>query len=175
MHAYAAGAPSSTRSQAVSAQSTAPRAASQVPGPIGVIVSNAKFPARADADAASERLVRADETGVREDVRDDAVLARVVRVAGRDPELPRVREEADELGVVDGEERLVAVRLRLDHRRARSASASRIASARSGTSSAGYGRPIHTSPPGSCERCASLHTTGICSATAASLPRLRRG
>ena len=42
--AYAAGAPSSTRSAAVSAASTAPRAASHVPGPIGVIVSNAKCP-----------------------------------------------------------------------------------------------------------------------------------
>ena len=47
-HAYAAGAPPSTRSAAVTAASTAARAASQVPGPISVIVSYAKRPALAE-------------------------------------------------------------------------------------------------------------------------------
>ena len=62
--------------------------------------------------------MRPDETHVREDVRHDVVLSRVVRVARRDPQRPGFREEADQLGVVDGEERVVRVRLRLDHGRA---------------------------------------------------------
>jgi hypothetical protein len=41
-------APASTRSAAVTAVSTAARAASQVPGPISVIVSDAKRPALAE-------------------------------------------------------------------------------------------------------------------------------
>ncbi len=47
--AYAAGMPSATRSAAVSAASATALAASQVPGPIRVIVSMANIPVRAEA------------------------------------------------------------------------------------------------------------------------------
>jgi hypothetical protein len=53
VHAYAAGSPASTSSAAVSAASAPPRAAGQVPAPIGVIVSNAKDPVRAQVATGS--------------------------------------------------------------------------------------------------------------------------
>ena len=52
-HAYAAPAPPATRSAAVSAASAAARAASQVPGPISVIVSKQCAPVRAQVAAGS--------------------------------------------------------------------------------------------------------------------------
>ena len=51
-----------------------------------------------------------------------------------------------------------------------SASAARIRSARSGSSVPGVRTPTQISPPGSCRRCRSLHTTGIASPTARAYP-----
>src|SRR5215210_8158419 len=51
----------------------------------------------------------------------------------------------------------------------RSSSAARMRSARSGSSVPGVLTPTQISPPGSCRRCRSLHTTGMASPTGASL------
>ena len=66
---------------------------------------------------------------------------------------------------MDGENGIVGVPLRLDLRAPASTSASRIASARSGTSSAGRLTPTQVSSRTSCNRCASVQTSGMPSAT----------
>ena len=116
MHAYAIGVPLATRSDAVSATSTAARAAVHVPTPMGVIVSNAYSPARAAIASGTDWLLAGEQPGVREEVGNDAVLAGIVGVPGGLPEAPRLSEVGDEPLVVDGMERRIVVRLGLDDR-----------------------------------------------------------
>jgi hypothetical protein len=89
-----------------------------------------------------------EQPGVREDVRDDSILAGIVWVTGSLPSVPRVAEKRDQRLVVNAPQRLVGMLVGLDEARTCTASASRIASARWGTSSPGKRMPIQTSPPG---------------------------
>ena len=78
-------------------------------------MSKQKLPVRAATEVARSGSYGADETGVREDVPDDVVLSRVVGVAGGDPAVPGLTEEVHECGVVHREQRLVLVRVGIDH------------------------------------------------------------
>ena len=127
----------------MSAASAAARAASQVPGPISVIVSKQNAPGRAQVAAGTSGSSGVDQARVREDVRHDPVLAGVVRAARPPPSRCQARgEEGEQRRVVHGLDRRVVVRRR--SRRPvppRRSSASRIASARAGTSVAGVLTP----------------------------------
>ena len=97
---------------------------------------------------------------VREDVRDDAVLAGSSGRPAAAQSSQAVRRNSTSRRIVHREQRRVVVRLGRDLGRAES-SAARIASARAGTSVAGVARPTQISAPGSCRRQSSLQTNGI--------------
>ena len=132
----------------MSAQSTAARAASQVPGPMSVIVSKQNAPGRAHGAAGTSGSTPSKQPGVREDVRHDPVLSRDPRASpAAAHSLPGRAQERHERFVVDGEEVLVGVRLGRDEVRAGSGERScGSRSARAGTSVAGVRTPTQISP-----------------------------
>ena len=135
----------------MSAASAPARAASHVPGPIGVIVSKANAPVRAQVATGDRGRVRAEQPGVREEVRDDLRLAGVVGEPGGLPVVVRAGEEVEQRAVVDRLERGVRLRGAPRRRDARPRSSSaRIASARAGSSTAGVRTPSQISALGSC-------------------------
>ena len=162
-HAYAARAPAATRSAAVSAASTAPRAASHVPGPIERhrVVGEV---ARARPGGRGRSRSRAEQPCVREDVRDDAALAGVVAAGPRRPTLPRAdrgRRRAPRSWTASSASSSCGSAATT--RAPAPPSAARIASARAGTSSPGVATPTQTSAPGSWSGGARSQTIGIAS------------
>ena len=76
------------------------------------------------------------------------------------PSAPGSAQEVDEPGVVNGEERVVSVRLGVDDRCAGILELGTDAIGPRGSSSASIATPIQTAVVGACSRCASLHVTG---------------
>ena len=121
----------------------------------------------------SERLEHADQSRMGRDVRNDPVLPVVGRVPALVPALPSRAEEIDEPHVVYGERaRRPACACAATTAAPAPTSASRMRTARSGTSSPGTGTPIHTSPPGSCRRHGRSRRPARRAASPASLSRL---
>ena len=111
------------------------------------------------------QLDPAEQSGRGEEVTDDVVLPRVVGEPGRVPALPRGAQEFDEPGVVNSEDRGVAVRPGVDHPRVGVLQLGADGSARAGSSSASIATPIQTADEGAAADGPSLQVTGIESAT----------